>query len=256
VVEATPELIDLAEQILNPAENMAIVVADSEHFAGELIRDIHQRTGFELLVPLPGQPSHKRRWRSIPEKQFVRRWAGFATAKVPYEMRRRTKGQYFEFVQRTGEVRDDWHHKGFLSTTDRDEVDALTHDFPKRWHVEEFFNANQALGWNRAGTMNLHIRYGQMSMALIAQAAIYQLRQRLGSPLSHWDASHLAQELFFRLEGDVRVTEDTILITYYNAPHSERLRAHYENLPQKLTQDGIKPEVPWLYNYKLDFRFR
>ncbi|HEX2714041.1 MAG TPA: hypothetical protein VHM88_17745, partial [Candidatus Acidoferrales bacterium] len=32
---------------------------------------------------------------------------------------------------------------------------------------QEFFNANQALGWKRAGTQNLHIRYAQMTMALI-----------------------------------------------------------------------------------------
>jgi hypothetical protein len=37
-------------------------------------------------------------------------------------------------------------------------VDALTVDYPKRWHAEEFFNAHQALGWDRAGTMNLNIR--------------------------------------------------------------------------------------------------
>lgn len=256
VVEATPELLDLAEQILKPAQHSTLIVADSEHFAGELIRDIHQRTGFDLLVPMPGQHSHKKRWQSIPETKFLRRWAGYATAKVPYEMRRRIQGTYFEFVERSGERSDDWRYKGFLSTTDRDEVYALTKDFPKRWHVEEFFNANQALGWNRAGTMNLHIRYGQMSMALIAQAVIHQLRQRLGKPFSHWDASHFAKDLFFHLEGDVRVTNDTILITYYNAPHADQLRKHYENLPEKLQKDGVAPEIPWLYKYKLDFRFR
>ena len=122
--------------------------------------------------------------------------------------------------------------------------------------MEEFFNANQALGWNRAGTMNLHIRYGQMSMALVAQAALQQLRQRLGSPFSHWDANHFARDLFFRLEGDVRVTDDTIVITYYNAPHVDQLRPHYENLPEKLRKEGVAAEIPWLYNYKLDFRFR
>jgi hypothetical protein len=256
VAEATPELIDLTEQILTPSGDSTLIVADCEHFAGELIRNIHQRTGFDLLVPMPGQPCHKKRWESIPEESFVRRWAGFATAKIPYEIQRRTKGKYFEFVQRTGERKEDWHYKGFLSTADRDEVLALTNDFPKRWHVEEFFNANQALGWNRAGTMNLHIRYGQMSMALIAQAVIHQLRQRIGSPYSNWDANHLARDLFSKLEGDVRVTDDTILITYYNAPHADQLRTHYENLPEKLRDAGIAPEIPWLYNYKLDFRFR
>ena len=65
---------------------------------------------------------------------------------------------------------------------DRDPLDALTCDYPKRWHLEEFFNFNQALGWRHAGTLNLNVRYGQMSKAMLAQAAIRRLRTRLGEP--------------------------------------------------------------------------
>lgn len=137
---------------------------------------------------------------------------------------------------------------------DREEVDALVNDFPKRWHVEEFFKANQALGWKRGGTMNLNIRYGQMTMALIAQASIHQLRERLSEPYCQWDATHLAKDLFHALEGDVRVTDDTIVVTYYNAP--PELRSHYEDIPQKLADANVEPTIPWLYNYQLDFRFR
>jgi hypothetical protein len=165
-------------------------------------------------------------------------------------------GKYFQFVERTGERLDDLRYQGFLSTTDRDEVEALTSDFPKRWHVEEFFNANQSMGWRRGGTQNLNIRYAQMTTALIAQAVIHQLRTRLGEPFSEWDATHLAKDLFFRIDGDVRVSGDTIVVTYYDAPNAERLRIHYESLPDKLMQEGVDPEIPWLYNYKLDFRFR
>jgi hypothetical protein len=256
VVAATPELIDLAESILQPDPGQTLVVADSEHFSSELIADIHRRTGFDLLVPIPNQPAHQRRFQSIPQEQFTRRWAGFATAKLPYEIQSRKTGSYWQFVERYGERPDDWRYKGFLSTSDREEVDPLTLDFPKRWHVEEFFNANQALGWKRAGTQNLNIRYGQMTMALIAQAAIHQLRKRLGNPFDSWDANHLAKDLFFALEGDVRVTRDTIIVTYYNAPNEERIRRHYVGFPEKLAEENIAPEIPWLYNYKLDFRFR
>lgn len=132
----------------------------------------------------------------------------------------------------------------------------MTLDFPRRWHVEEFFNANQALGWKRAGTANLHIRYGQMTLALLAQAAIHQVRTRLGEPVCGWDANHLAKDFFRGLEGDVRVQKDTIIVTYYNAPHASQWRAHYENLPYQLRQENINPQVPWLYGFKLDFRFR
>jgi hypothetical protein len=256
VVEATPELLDLAQEILQPLPGQSLVLADSEHFSSELFHDLHQRSGFDLLVPVPNQPAHRRRWEAVPEEQFTRRWAGFATAKAPYEVTYGRPGRYTEFVERSGERREEWRFKGFLCTSERDEVAALTEDFPKRWHVEEFFNANQALGWQRAGTQNINIRYGQMTMALVAQAAIHQLRMRLGEPFKTWDANHFAQDLFFRLEGDVRVTHDTIIVTYYNAPHVDQMRSSYESLPDLLSKESVRPEIPWLYNYKLDFRFR
>lgn len=254
VVAATPELMNLAEAILRPSPGQTLVVADAEHFSGELISDIHRRTGLDLLVPIPNRKRYRKTLAAIPEEQFTRRWAGFATAKLPIEIKYRHPGKYHQFVERYGERPEDWFYKGFLATSDRDEVEALTSEFPKRWHVEEFFNANQALGWKRAGTMNLNIRYAQMTMALIAQAAIHQLRQRLSEPYRNWDANHLATDLFHALEGDVRATADTIVVTYYNAPNE--LRKHYENLPEKLAEENVQPTVPWLYNYALDFRFR
>jgi hypothetical protein len=91
---------------------------------------------------------------------------------------------------------------------------------------------------------------------LIAQAVTHQLRHRLGEPLKTWDSTHLAKGLLQALDGDIRVTNDTILVTYYNAPNVDRLREHYEDLPAKLRRENIDPHIPWLYNYKLDFRFR
>ena len=86
------------------------------------------------------------------------------------------------------------------------------------------FNAHQALGWNRAGTCNLNIRYGQMTMALVAQAAIAEFRKRLVPPTTGWDAKHMATAYFAGLEGDVRVRENRIQVTYYNAPDADKLR--------------------------------
>ena len=133
---------------------------------------------------------------------------------------------------------------------------ALTLDYPKRWHVEEFFNAHQALGWKRAGTLNLNIRYGQMTMALLAQAVLHRIRRLLGEPYSTWDASHFAKSLLAGLEGDIRVRDDTIVVTYYNAPNVALLREHYEDLPDRLESEHVDPHIPWLYGFKLDFRFR
>jgi len=253
---ATAGLLDLATEILPPVQGGALVLADTEHFAADLLKDVQQRPHFDLLMPLPSQAAFRKQYRAIPEAQFHSRWAGFATAKVLYSPKYHEGETYWQFVQRSGERSEDWQYRGFVCTGDRDEVAALTEEYPQRWHLEEFFNFNQALGWKRAGTTNVNIRYGQMTLALIAQTVIHQLRSQLGEPYCTWDADHFARDLFFPLEGDVRVQDNTILVTYYNAPNAAQLREHYENLPQKLARDGICPVVPWLYGYKLDFRFR
>jgi hypothetical protein len=256
VTQATPELLDMAAAILGPQADATLVLADAEHFSTDLIDQVRCKTGFDLLVPLIIHKAVLERLRALPAESFTRHWAGYATTTIPYQLSKSTGGPLPLFVQRFGETPQTWKWNAFLCTAQRDEVQALTHDFPKRWHVEEFFNKHQALGWQRAGTQNVHIRYGQMTMALLAQAVLERLRTRLGDPQESWNAKHLAKHLLQALEGDVRVTHDTIHVTYYNAPHAERLRSCYEKLPSKLLSAQIDPRIPWLYNYKLDFHFR
>lgn len=253
---AAVELLGLAEQILTPKPGQTLVMADLEHLTAELFQHVQRRTPFDLLVPMKNTRALRQQLRAIPAERFTRRWAGLATMTQPYRMAKRDAGNVFQLVQRSGEKPGDYHLKAFLATTERDEVDTLTLDYPKRWHVEEFFNAHQALGWKRAGTMNLNIRYGQMTMALLAQAALHQLRRRLGEPFCTWDAAHFAKSVLAGLEGDVRVHDDTIVVTYYNAPNADQLCAHYTDLPDLLQREGINPQIPWLYGFKLDFRFR
>lgn len=244
----------LANEILGVEDGQTLVVADAEHFSMELLDHVSAHTPFELLVPMRDTKRFQHQVESMPGRAFTRHWVGYATAKQQYSPRRSQGGTYWQFIQRQGER--DFTYKGFVSTTDSDAAQALSQQFPKRWHVEEFLNRDQALGWQRAGTQNLHIRYGQMTMALIAQTLINELRRRLGEPYQQWDARHLANDLFSGLDGDVRVRDETILVTFYNLPEVERFRQHYEDLPGRLEAEGIDPRIPWLYNFKLDFRFR
>ena len=254
---AAQELLELAATILDPEPGQALVLADCEHFTSELMDHVKDRTGFELLVPMPNQRATQAKLRALPAESFTPRWAGYATAKRPYAPALSESGPFTQYIQREGERPEDYHYKAFLSTRDGDEVEALAGEFPKRWHVEEFFKNNEALGWDRAGTCNLNIRYGQMTMALVAEAALSQFRQRIGAPERDWDAKHLAKGYFGGLEGDVRVVDgQTIQVTYFNAPEAERLRRHYEDLPAQLKSDQIDPRIPWLYGFQLDFRFR
>ena len=256
VTQATPELLTLAASILKLNGERPLALADNEHYSRELFQWVSSQSPFDLLVPMPYNASVLRSIHALPSEAFHRHWAGYATAKQPYSMVRSPDGPYYQFIQRNGERSQDYDFKAFLCTRDRDEMEDLSVHYPERWHIEEFFKNDEALGWQRAGTMNLNIRYGQMTMALIAQAACFMMRQRLGSPVDQWDASHLAKDFFRGLEGDIRVQHDTIVITYYNAPNPDLMKMHYENMPEKLCSEGIKPTIPWLYDYKLDFRFK
>jgi hypothetical protein len=231
------------------------VLAGTEHISAELFEHAHHHTPFDLVAPMPRQKATYQKIRALPPETFTPQWAGFATAALPYRFHHGDTC-LFQLLQRGGERPDSYQFKAFISTRHNDTVDILTADYPKRWHVEEFFNTHQALGWKRAGTLNLHIRYSQMTLALIAQAALHQMSQRLGPPFDSWEASHLARHLLGGLDGDLRVRHDTILVTFYNAPNTERLRQHYEHLPEKLLEQNIDPHIPWLYNFTLDFRFK
>lgn len=251
VTAASIELLELAAEILDPEAGHSLVLADAEHFSSKLLDHLQQETKFDLLVPMGGK-----KLGDLAGAEFTSQWAGYATCTRPYKPRRSTSDSLWQLVQRFEERAEDYRYKAFVSTTNRNVVQMLCDDFPKRWHVEEFFNTDQALGWERAGTQNLNIRYGQMTMSLLAQAAISQFRERLGAPYANWDSSHLAQAVFRGMEGDIRVRDDTIEVTYYNAPAADRLRSHYEGLPSRLQADHIDPRIPWLYDFKLDFHFR
>ena len=45
------------------------------------------------------------------------------------------------------------------------------------------------------------------------------------------------------LDGDIHVNDNTIIVTYYNAPHAEFLRQHYEHLPEKLVREKISSQI-------------
>ena len=259
VVQATPPLLDMAAQILGlgaGTHNKPLVLCDKEHYAQELFSQVKSDQNFDLLCALPAHRGSVKRWQQVAPGQFIEHWPGYAIALCDYRFKAQPQDLYYEYVQRNGARPQDWTFSSFLSTALRPQVPALTKEFPQRWHIEEFFKFNGALGWHRAGTLNLNIRYGHLTMALAAQAAIQGLRQRLGAPYSNWDAIHMARNLFEGLEGDIRVEDQTIIVTYYNAPNAELLRSHYQNLPEKLAREGISPNIPWLYNFKLDFRFK
>jgi len=256
VTQASPELLRMVQAILNPSPGQTLLLADTEHYADDLIAHVQRQTPFDLLTPAPRHSRVTRALEALPDAAFTPRWAGFATTKTPFGLEDSAAEPALLFVQQEGEPPGPTTRRAFLCTADRPEADDLAQHYPLRWHAEEFFNLDDALGWDKARTLNLHIRYGLMTLALLAQAAVHQLRQRLPHPLRTWTAEHLATALLQGLDGDLRVCGDTLLVTYYNAPSADQLRRHFSGLPDRLPREGVDPRIPWLYDLKLDFRFR
>lgn len=252
--EAAKELLKMAAQILK-TDDKPLVVADMEHYSAELYEWIGAGSPFDLLTPVAGSKALTAVFETMAPDQYQPHWAGYATTTRPFRFKNGGRS-FYQFIQRKGERAGDYDFKAFLCTSNREQVGALSEGYPGRWHIEEFFNRDQALGWHRAGTMNLNIQYAKTTMSLLAQAALHMLRQRIGGPVSSWDALHFANSVLRGLEGDVRVKNDTIVVTYYNAPNSELLKKHYERLPEKLANEGVLAKIPWLYDFKLDFRFK
>ena len=153
---AAEELLKLAGEILNPGAGESLVLADTEHFSVELMDRVKTGTRFDLLVPMHNRPSLLARLAALPPGLFRPRWAGYATAKLEYTPRDSQAGPFYQYVQRQGERPEEYRFNAFLATRDGDEVEELAGDFPKRWHVEEFFNSHQALGWDRGDVQPQH----------------------------------------------------------------------------------------------------
>lgn len=244
--------IPLVEQLAQILPNPALIIGDSEHFTGEILSHFTQQEQFSFLFPMP---KHKSVVKQLPGLAYQRLWAAYAVAEWEYPIPKQSK-KVRVVVQRTGEQPDKYNYKPFTTTSNLPAAKLMNELFCKRWNIEEFFCTEAAMGWDRASTLNLNIRFNKMSLGLISQAVVHQFRQKLPPELRNFTATSLAEKVFSRIDGDIRVKNGTIIVTMYNAPIDSFFKEQYTNLPQKLSNSGVNPKIPWLYDLKLDFRFK
>lgn len=242
----------LVKRLMSVLPTEALLVGDAEHFTVEILEALASQDRFTFLFPIPRR---KRVLQQISSLAYTPLWAGYAVAEWEYPLSGRSQ-KIRAIVQRTGEREGQYEYRPFATTSELPPEELMQRVFPKRWNIEEFFNTDAALGWKRASTLNMNIRMGKLSLSLIAQAVIYQFRQKLPERFKNLTAEKLAETLFSSIDGDIRVKKDTIIVTFYNAPEDAYFRKQYENLPNKLKSEGIDPRVPWLFDFKVDFRFK
>ena len=246
--KATLQLLQACGQIIN---SPSLLVADKEHFSKELFNEVHRHENFDFLAPAMNTGKIKKTIRAL---QYSPVGAGFALSETGFNFNG-DKAKLRLLAERFGEQDKDYRYNAFLTTSGMKPHTLLAQKYDERWSVEEFFRFENDMGLNRASTMDLNIRYGKLAMAMIAQGATYELRKNLKEDYKKWDAKHLANEILAWNDGDIKVKDDTIIITFYGK--SDFLNTQeYTNFPQKLIQNNISPYIPWLYNFKVDFRFK
>ena len=246
---ATLRLIKMIEQA---GQNKGLFIADKEHFTKDIMAYFYEHPSLDILIPAPNTQKMK---KYIDQLQYNRMWAGYALAESDFQFMN-SSHNFKLIVQRQGERKENYSYTSFLTTSDQEPVELLTNLFPERWTIEEFFNFEGDMGWNRASTFNLNVRYAKQSLALIAQTATHQLKNRLPNDYRHWTAAHTAGQVLTNMEGDIRVEDDTIIVTYYRDHVDLNLKGNFENMPKRLQSEGVDPRIPWLFDYKLDFRFK
>lgn len=244
--KASLGLIDTTSQIIKAP---SLLIADKEHFTSDLFESVLNNHNFDLLTPVLNSQRIKDILTTLKYNTLK---AGFAIAETDFYFSKHNT-RYRLIAERFGEK--DYNYGGFLTTSSIDAQTLLCEKYDKRWSVEEFFRFENEMGLNRASTMNLNIRYANLAMAMLAQAATYELRKNMTSEYRKWDAKHLANEVLAWNDGDIKVKDDTIIVTFYGSSDYIK-KDEFVNLPAKLKQNNIDPHIPWLYNYKLDFRFK
>ena len=245
---ATKNLVNATQKII---PSQALIIADKEHFTSELLNTFRQHPNFNLLAPTI---KTKKIMPIINKLAYKPLWAGYAMAETDFYFK--NNDHPFRLIaQRTGENAKNYTYDAFITTSNKDAQQLITQIYDQRWSIEEFFRFENRMGLKRASTLNLNIRYGKLALAMIAQAATYQLRGSLNSEYKKWDAPHLANEILAWQDGDIKVKDDTIIVTMYGTPKHLNIE-NYRNLPQQLQKQNINPKIPWLYDFKLDFRFR
>lgn len=244
--------IELMQDIKNMGITHGLFLSDKEHFTKEIAEWFIENKGFEILMPAP---EIKKIIDMFGKQEYTRQWAGYSTAETIFAFNS-SDIKLRLIIQREGEVAENYKYKGFLTNSNKSAVSLLSENFPKRWTIENFFNFEQSHGWANASTMNLNIKYGKQTLALIGQAATHQLKQKLPGDYKNWTAKSLADNLLTNLDGDIRVKKDKIIVTYYGDQKKLELAKHYSNISKQLTQEGFSPKIPWLLDFELEFRFK
>ena len=246
VAQTTNKLAEMTRDILNQE---FVLVADKEWFCGQLIQELHEQFGINILVPVKKTENRIAEFDSIPLEKYNKSELGNIAA--VYTTMKDFNGPLKMFLKKQLDG------KYFALITPEQEMDTSTAmpTYTKRWRIENYFKENDFLGINHLPSLNLNAKQTMLSLRLLASNVLDNFRNDLGPEYSHKTPDLIYREFVDGVQGRVQLTGDTIIVNVYGFKHELAVASIMTNLDTKLKKANVDPRIPWLGNRRLEFKF-
>lgn len=226
-----------------------LMVADKEWYCGQLIQELHQQYGINVLTPVKRSARRQAEFAAVPLDRYDPTvWGNIATLYTTLNgfegplnllLKKNPDGKYFALI------------------TPEREMTAATAmpTFTKRWRIENFFADNRFGGLNRLPSLNLNAIQAVLSLRLLAFHVVDNFRHDLGSEYQHMTPELIHRHFISGVQGRIQLRRDRIEVSVYGFEHQKAAEALLTNLDSKLESAEVNPCIPWLGNRRLSFRF-
>ena len=246
VSQATPSLMTLTQQAVGTGR---LLVADKEWYCGHLLQELRQMD-VTVLTPIKQSAGRRAEFERIPLDQYLPTLEGkiatIATTLTDYT------GPLVAFVKERAP-----HAYFALLTTEADlQADTALPTFSDRWHIENFFGLNNALGVDQLPSLNLNAIQAMLTIRLMAFHVFAAFRQDLGGKFAHQSPELIRRQFLLPVQAKIQSrSKQTISVTVYGCAQQHVLKERYQEVSEQLRTRDIDPRLPWLGNRKLEVRF-
>ena len=246
VAQTTDAIASLTGDIL---DGSYMLVADKEWYCGQLIQELHEQYGISVLVPVKKSNSRMTEFSAIPMSEYKK--SDFGNIAAVYTTMKGFNGPLKMFVK-------DQPDGSVFALITPEQTAGPGEAFPnytKRWRIENFFSENTFLGINHLPSLNLNAIQALLSLKLVAYHVMDNFRNDLGVDYATKTPETIYNEFVNGVQGRIELKKGAIVVHVYNFKHERAVASIMNNLNDKLLKANVDPNIPWLGNRRLEFRF-
>lgn len=246
VAQITNKLAAMTKDILNKE---FVLVADKEWYCGQLIQELHEQYGINILVPVKRSDNRLAEFDSIPLEKYKK--SELINIAAVYTTMKDFDGPLQMFLKK----QPDGKYFALITPEQNIDADFAMPTYTKRWRIENFFKENEFMGINHLPSLNLNAIQTMLSLRLLAFNVLDNFRHDLGPEYSNKTPDLIYREFIDGVQGRVQLNCDKIIVHIYGFKHEHAAAAIFSNLESKLKKANVDSRIPWLGNRCLEFKF-